>query len=109
MYSIEEIEKIKDIILKTVDAEQIILFGSYAKGDYKKDSDIDLMVITEQKIDRKEKNNILDKMAIIFFENNLNIDLLLETKEDIEKYKNIIGTLIKPALEQGRILWKKNY
>ena len=108
MYSIEEIEKIKDIILKAVDTEQIILFGSYARGDYKKDSDIDLMVITEQKIDRKEKNNILDKMAIILFENNLNVDFLIETKEDIEKYRNIIGTIIKPALEQGEIIWKKN-
>lgn len=108
MYSIGEIEKIKDIILKAVDAEQIILFGSYAKGDYNKNSDIDLMVIIEKKINRKEKNRILDKMAITFFENNLNIDLLIETKEDIEKYRNIIGTIIKPVLEQGRILWKKN-
>ena len=108
MYSVGEIRKIKDIILKVIDAEQIILFGSYARGDYKKDSDIDLMVILEKKINRKEKNRILDKMAVTFFENNLNIDLLIETKKDIEKYRNIIGTIIKPVLEQGRTLWKKN-
>ncbi len=108
MYSNKDIEKAKNTILKAVDVEQIILFGSYARGDYNKDSDIDLMVIIEGKIDRKEKNKILDKMAIIFFENNLNVDFLIETKEDIEKYRNIIGTIIKTALEQGRILWKKN-
>lgn len=108
MYSKKDIEKAKNIILKVIDAEQIILFGSYAEGNYTKDSDIDLMAIIRGKIDREEKNNILDKMAIIFFENNLNVDLLIETKEDIEKYKNIIGTVIKPALEQGRVIWKKN-
>lgn len=108
MYSNKDIEKAKNTILKALDADQIILFGSYARGDYNKDSDIDLMVIIEGKIDRKEKNKILDKMAIIFFENNLNVDFLIETKEDIEKYRNIIGTIIKTALEQGRILWKKN-
>jgi len=108
MYSKKDIEKAKNIILKIIDSEQIILFGSYAEGNYTKDSDIDLMAIIRGKIDRKEKNNILDKMAIIFFENNLNVDLLIETKEDIEKYKNIIGTVIKPALEQGRVIWKKN-
>ena len=108
MYSNKDIEKAKNTILKAVDVEQIILFGSYARGDYNKDSNIDLMVIIEGKIDRKEKNKILDKMAIIFFENNLNVDFLIETKEDIEKYRNIIGTIIKTALEQGRILWKKN-
>ncbi len=108
MYSKKDIEKAKNTILKAVDAEQIILFGSYARGDYNKDSDIDLMVIIKEKIDRKEKNKILDKMAIIFFENNLNIDFFIKTKEDIEKYRNMVGTIIKTALEQGRILWKKN-
>ncbi len=108
MYSKKNIEKAKNTILKAVDAEQIILFGSYARGDYNKDSDIDLMVIIKEKIDRKEKNKILDKMAIIFFENNLNIDFFIKTKEDIEKYRNMVGTIIKTALEQGRILWKKN-
>ncbi|TSA23910.1 nucleotidyltransferase domain-containing protein [bacterium] len=108
MYSNKDIEKAKNIILKVIDAEQIILFDSYAEGNYTKDNDIDLMAIIRGKIDRKEKNNILDKMAIIFFENNLNINFFIKTKEDIEKYRNIVGTIIKTALEQGRILWKKD-
>jgi Nucleotidyltransferase domain. len=49
MYSKKDIEKAKNTILKAVDAEQIILFGSYARGDYNKDSDIDLMVIIKEK------------------------------------------------------------
>lgn len=108
MYSKKDIEKAKNIILKVIDAEQIILFGSYAEGNYTKDSDIDLMAIIRGKIEREEKNKVLDKIAILFFESNINVDFFIETKEDIERYKNIIGTIIKPALKQGRVIWKKN-
>ena len=30
------------------DPEQIILFGSYARGDFRPDSDLDLLVITDE-------------------------------------------------------------
>ncbi len=34
-------------IVKAIDPKKIILFGSYARGDYKKDSDLDLFIIKD--------------------------------------------------------------
>jgi len=48
-------DKVKDIIGDELD--KIIVYGSYARGDYRENSDIDIMVLThlsEDKIREKE-------------------------------------------------------
>jgi len=40
-----ELEKLKEIIIKTLPIDQILLFGSYAYGNPHKDSDLDLYVV----------------------------------------------------------------
>ncbi len=39
-----EINRLSAIIINTVDPQSIFLFGSYARGDFRSDSDIDLLV-----------------------------------------------------------------
>jgi len=39
------IDKIISIIVSLASPDQIILFGSYARGDYTEKSDIDLLII----------------------------------------------------------------
>ena len=48
IYSIEEIKKILKKILKDTPVESVILFGSYAKNNADKNSDIDLIIDTKQ-------------------------------------------------------------
>ncbi|MDR1053235.1 MAG: nucleotidyltransferase domain-containing protein, partial [Planctomycetaceae bacterium] len=39
------IDQIVNSIVSTVSPDKIILFGSYARGDYKKGSDIDILIL----------------------------------------------------------------
>ena len=59
--------------------EVIILFGSYAKGENKKDSDIDLFILSES------KNNL----ALVTFEKKLGaeIQVFLHNRKDAESMK----------------------
>lgn len=50
IYTIEEIEKILGEILKDKPVYQVILFGSYAKKEATKKSDIDLLIDTKSKL-----------------------------------------------------------
>jgi len=43
-YSIEDIKNIIYIVATKYGVERVVLFGSYAKGEEKKDSDIDLLI-----------------------------------------------------------------
>jgi len=49
-------EKLKRILGKKF--IELILFGSYARGDYSKDSDIDVLLLTEKELSKKEKEEI---------------------------------------------------
>ena len=45
------IEKIKKVLLDTFDkAKAIYIFGSYAKKNFKEDSDIDIAILYEEKL-----------------------------------------------------------
>ena len=57
--------------------KKIILYGSYARGDYKKDSDIDIMILTDLKDDEisEYRDKIWEFAYNIEFDNNFDINL----------------------------------
>lgn len=61
---IEELRKIYGNHLK-----QIILYGSYARGDYRDDSDIDLMVLVD--LPEEETDRYSDELSEVGFEYNV--------------------------------------
>lgn len=62
-------------------AERVILFGSYARGDAKDDSDVDIMIIAESKLPRFKRSRELYKMFIPY---PFSMDLLVYTPKEIE-------------------------
>ena len=102
--NIPYIEKILPIIQAVASPDQIILFGSYARGNYTKKSDIDLLII---KKDLKNGNNIIDSLYKAFYENKINISVDLLTV-DYKKYMELnkkIGYIYKTIKEQGKIIY----
>ncbi|MBQ3414170.1 MAG: nucleotidyltransferase domain-containing protein [Clostridia bacterium] len=50
VYTVEEIKKILKQILKNMPVENVILFGSYAKNQATKDSDLDFVIDTKEQL-----------------------------------------------------------
>lgn len=65
------------------------LYGSYARGDYDEESDIDVMVIAD--ISPDERNEIRKKLFEFTYDVNLQYNVLLsvfiQDKDTYEKYK----------------------
>ena len=64
------LEKIKKMIVEEIpkvmkkDCRQIVLYGSYARGDYSEDSDVDVAIITAcDREHAKEYNDSIDSVA----------------------------------------------
>lgn len=57
--------------------KKIILYGSYARGDFNKNSDIDIMILTDLTDDEiiEYRNKISDYVYDIEYENNFDVDL----------------------------------
>ncbi|OGS19034.1 MAG: hypothetical protein A2219_08210 [Elusimicrobia bacterium RIFOXYA2_FULL_50_26] len=107
MYTKEDFNRIKDIVLKDVPSTVgIILFGSYAKGTAKEDSDIDVAVLTGKEISRKDKLKILTELRWEAASKGYNTDFILNDKQDFLN-KSAHPTLAKIILNEGIYLWKK--
>lgn len=92
-----------DRIVRKFHPEKIILFGSWARGEAREDSDLDLLVVLS-KIEHKRKAAIEILRAL----NGLPIskDVIVTTPEEIEERGKVIGDILRPALEEGKVVYE---
>jgi predicted nucleotidyltransferase len=101
---VEQINSIKESILKFVPAKYIFLFGSYAYGNPTKESDVDIYIVTPDNINNfselyaKIIVDLSDKK--IFF-----IDLLLNT-ESVFNSRKIKNILEKTVFQKGKMIYE---
>jgi uncharacterized protein len=98
--------------LKNIDPLQVILFGSMVSGNINEDSDIDLVVILDNETlpnnyEEKLQNKIFVRNAILDISFKVAIDLLVYTKMEFEKLKNIGNPFLKEITEKGKIIYEK--
>ena len=99
-----EIQKLIDQIVELVDPIEIILFGSYARGDPGPDSDIDLMVVMPDGTHcRNTMGDLYSKLSLVKVE----FDILVTTPGILHKHRNNIGLIYYYALKDGRIIYEK--
>ncbi|CAN5388390.1 nucleotidyltransferase domain-containing protein [soil metagenome] len=97
------IKQIVKKIVSTAHPAKIILFGSYARGDMQKDSDIDLLVV-EKKIQNKGKEMVRLRNAIGNV--GFGIDLLVSTPEEIKEWGHLPGSALYSALKEGKTVYE---
>jgi len=81
--------------------KQIILFGSVARGEDTKDSDIDILIITSQK-NRELENSINSKAADILLEKEEIISPFIMTEDHFNNTKNF--SFLQNVLSDGMII-----
>ena len=90
-------------IVREFDPLQIILFGSQARGDADPDSDIDLLVVFSELTDkRKTAVDITRALADL----PVAKDIIVSTPEELERGRTRIGSVLRYAQQEGKILWK---
>ena len=99
MLKAETINLIKDYFLKQPSVLAVYLYGSQATGAAKKDSDIDLAILFDEKKDP-------DTFAL---RGQLDIELesLLSTDVDIQSLGDCRVSFVHRVLSEGKLLYKK--
>ena len=72
--------------LKDIIAERIILFGSVARGEDKEDSDVDIMIISRDKL--KTKDNVIGKATDLLLDKGTYISVKVISPQEFERLKN---------------------
>ena len=102
--ALEEIERMVGRIVEGFDPQKIILFGSYARGTSGPDSDVDLLIIMNVMGSKKDITIQIDRALI---DRRLPLDIVVVTPEDVERYRGLVGNVIRPALKEGRVLYER--
>jgi predicted nucleotidyltransferase len=100
----EQIAKIKDIILKTVPVDQIYLFGSYAYGTPRDDSDLDLYVVLKDTAPYKEMDAESFIRDALCGNKTISVDILAMKKEKFD-YRRSAATLEREVSHKGILLY----
>lgn len=82
--------------------EQIILFGSHARGTAGPDSDVDLLVVMPLTGSRRDKEL---EMRLALNDFVVPIDIIIATPDEVERRRNIPGTVVRPALLEGKVVY----
>jgi predicted nucleotidyltransferase len=99
------IDKIISIIVSLTSPDQIILFGSYARGDNTEKSDIDLLIL---KKGLKKGLKVSGSIYRAFYDNKIGIpvDLLVIDYDRYIELNNEIGYVYKTIKEQGKVIYE---
>jgi uncharacterized protein len=89
-------------IVKKFQPEQVILFGSHARGEAGPDSDVDLLVVMPVEGDLREKRL---EIRLALREYHGPLDVILTTPERFAWRKDVVGTIEYPAAREGKVLY----
>jgi predicted nucleotidyltransferase len=92
-----------DRIVRKFHPVKIILFGSWARGSARDDSDLDLLVVLP-KVRHKRKTAIEVLRAL----NGIPItkDVIVTTPREIQERGRVVGNMLRPALEEGKTVYE---
>lgn len=98
------LSQIVDIIVSSIAPDKVILFGSYAKGNYSKDSDIDILIL---KKGLKNEREVMNDLYMKFFDRKISIpvDLIATDNEKYDKLGNDIGYIYKTIKREGKVIY----
>ena len=89
-------------LVERFDPDQIILFGSHAHGTAGPDSDVDLLVVLPVSGSKRNKQV---EMRVVLHDIRLPKDIIVVTPEEVVKRRDLVGTIIRPALLEGKTLY----
>ena len=105
MITQEQIQNITDTIVRTYQPDKIIVFGSCARGEQNKKSDLDILVISDrEKGLPRHKRGLQTRLALP--EPDVPTDILFYTHEEVESWREVLLSFVATVLREGRVVYE---
>ncbi len=102
MASRESIDKAGAALAEAAGTDaKVILFGSYARGEERSDSDVDFLVI-EPEVEDHFGESV--RLARLVGELGVPADVVVASEDHVREWGGLSGTMIHDALSEGRVV-----
>jgi predicted nucleotidyltransferase len=99
----QAIDDVVQQIIENFRPQKIILFGSYAYGSPRAESDVDLLVIMDTPL--KEVEQEIRICQII--EHHFGLDLLVRKPETVARRMQLGDPFLREIIQRGRVLYER--
>ena len=99
----KELDKLSKQIIEKYRPEKIILFGSFAEGNLRKGSDIDLLVIKESKKDYWERAEEIAEIIDV----DVPCDVLNITPNELKYRLSVNDFFVGDIINNGKVIYEK--
>ena len=100
----EAIDQVVEQIVEKFKPQKIILFGSYARGNPRPESDVDLLIV--MKTSDKESNQSLEirrHLGVMF-----GLDLVVYTSKRLKERVKMGDWFLRDVLQEGKVLYESS-
>jgi len=98
-----------DSIVKEVAPEQVILFGSWAKGTGKPGSDLDFLVVESESFGPgRSRRKEMARLWRVLFQFPIPKDILVYSTEEVKRWKTGTNHIVARAYREGKVLYEKH-
>lgn len=99
----KSLQEVTRRIVSVAKPSRMLLFGSAVSGHMTKDSDLDILVVVQGPVHhRRMAQEIYRSLRGL----GLAVDVVVVTEEEIQNYGQRAGTILKPALQDGRVIYE---
>ena len=102
----EKVEEAVRTAVETAHPSRVILFGSWARGEAKWDSDLDMAVLLPD-VDEQDLGTIYRNLRRKLEDVPMTIDLVIGTESQFRQLGSSSGSIYNRILTQGRVAYER--
>lgn len=104
----ELLDQMVQAIVDEVDPDQVILFGSCARGDNREDSDVDLLVIESEPFG-KTRSRRLEAVRLWRALSSFVVpkDIVVYSRNEALRWRGSVNHILGRAFREGKVLYER--
>jgi len=91
-------------IAKEFKPQKIILFGSYARGDPRPESDVDLLIVMNTKLKEGQQSLKIRRSLGVMF----GLDLIVRTPKRLSQRLKMGDSFLQDVIKEGKVLYESS-